>query len=64
MLERGGIEYSNNYGVTGWASETSSRLCIPNGLYDKEMTMLYLGRIWGSHSGGYEEYHLLGYNAV
>jgi hypothetical protein len=21
-------------------------------------------RIWGSHSGGYEEYHLLGYNAV
>jgi hypothetical protein len=21
-------------------------------------------RIWGSHSGGYEEYYLVGYNAV
>jgi hypothetical protein len=21
-------------------------------------------KIWGSHSGGYEEYYLLGYNAV
>jgi hypothetical protein len=26
--------------------------------------LCYLGRIWGSHSGGYEEYRLLGYNAV
>jgi hypothetical protein len=25
---------------------------------------LFLGRIWGSHSGGYEEYYLLGYNAM
>jgi hypothetical protein len=25
---------------------------------------LMLGRIWGSHGGGYEEYYLLGYNAV
>jgi hypothetical protein len=23
-----------------------------------------LDRVWGSHSGGYEEYHLLGYNAA
>jgi hypothetical protein len=26
--------------------------------------LYYLCRIWGSHSGGYEEYSLLGYNAV
>jgi hypothetical protein len=24
----------------------------------------YKYRIWGSHSGGYEEYYLLGYNAM
>jgi hypothetical protein len=27
------------------------------------LTMLS-SRIWGSHSGSYEEFHLLGYNAV
>jgi hypothetical protein len=30
----------------------------------KTVKQFYLYRIWGSHSGGYEEYHLLGYNAV
>jgi hypothetical protein len=25
---------------------------------------ILLCRIWGSHTGGYEEYHLLGYKAV
>jgi hypothetical protein len=27
-------------------------------------TKILVYRIWGSHSGGYVEYHLLGYNAV
>jgi hypothetical protein len=30
----------------------------------RQLTEAGICRIWGSHSGGYEEYHLLGYNDV
>jgi hypothetical protein len=31
---------------------------------DKRKENKIHGKIWGSHSGGYEEFCLLGYNAV
>jgi hypothetical protein len=31
---------------------------------DVQLNTLSLYRIWGFHSGGYEEYHLLGYDAM
>jgi hypothetical protein len=53
-----------HYSTIQFAKITSYAIAKTIGRYKKLLYLLFLCRIWGSHSLSYEEFYILGYNAV